>query len=339
MNKLNIGVLGYGYWGPNIVRNFYSCRNIRIEFICDTNSSSLKKARTEFPSIKCTENPNIVLNSNKIQAVAIVTPLSTHFNLAKKALNRNKHVFIEKPFVSSIKEANELITIANKKGLIIMIDHTYLFTGSVRKIKQLLDKNIIGQLYYYDSQRVNLGLFQNDSNVLWDLAPHDFAVMDYLIKEKPIGLIATGKDHFNRNLENIAFVTVFFRDNLIAHFNFNWLSPVKIRSTLIGGSKKMIVWNDLETNEKIKIYDRGINLKKKKDVIDILVDYRTGDILTPKVDISEALKTEVEYFTYCVLNNKKPINDGDQGLRIVKLLKAADKSLKSNGKYVSLNND
>ncbi len=335
--KLNIAVLGYGYWGPNIVRNFHSCRNVTVEFICDTNPSSLKKARTEFPSIKTTDNSEIVFNSNKVQAVAIVTPLSTHYKLAKCALNSGKHVFVEKPFVSNIREANELITIASKKGLVIMVDHTFLFTGSVRKIKQLLDKNILGQLYYYDSQRVNLGLFQSDTNVIWDLAPHDFAVMDYLIKEKPIGLIATGKDHFKRNYENIAFVTVFFEDNMIAHFNFNWLSPVKIRSTLIGGSKKMIVWNDLETNEKIKIYDRGIKIKNKKDVTNMLVDYRTGDILTPKVDISEALKTEVEYFTSCVLNNKKPINDGSQGLRIVKLLEACDKSLKSKGKYIKLN--
>lgn len=337
LNKLNIGVIGYGYWGPNIVRNFYSFQNVNVEFICDVNHSSLKKAQHDFPFIKTTNNPNVIFSSKKINAVAIVTPLSSHYQLAKKALISGKHIFVEKPFVSNSSQAKELLEISEKRKLIIMVDHTFLFTGSVRKIKELINKNIIGKLYYYDSTRVNLGLFQNDTNVLWDLAPHDFSIMDYLIKEKPTGVVATGKDHFERKLEDIAFVTVFFENNIIAHFNFNWLSPVKIRSVLIGGSKKMVVWNDLESNEKIKIYDKGIKIRNKKNVYNTLVDYRIGDILMPKIDMTEALKVELEYFTDCVLNLKKPINDGYQGLRIIKLLEATHSSLKKQGQFTKIN--
>lgn len=337
MRKLNIAVIGYGYWGPNIVRNFYSFKNVNVEFICDINPSSLKKSQQDFPFIKTTKNPKSIFSSQKIDAVAIVTPLSTHYELTKKALLSGKHVFVEKPFVSNSQQAKELLEISTKRKLIIMVDHTFLFTGSVRKIKELINNNVIGKLYYYDSIRVNLGLFQNDTNVLWDLAPHDFSIMDYLIDEKPVGVVATGKDHFERGLEDTAFITVFFENNIIAHFNFNWLSPVKIRSVFIGGSKKMVVWNDLESNEKIKIYDKGVKIMNKKNVRNILVDYRIGDILVPKIDMTEALKLEVGYFIDCVLKHKKPVNDGYQGLRIIKLLEATHSSLKKQGAFTKIN--
>ena len=255
---------------------------------------------------------------------------------AKSALENGKHIFVEKPFTSSVKEAEELIELAEKKNLLIMVDHTFLFTGAVKKIKELIDDNVLGDLYYYDSVRVNLGLFQHDINVIWDLAPHDFSVMDYLIKDKPIAISAIGVDHFGRDLENIAYVTLYFNNNMIAHFNFNWLSPVKIRKTLIGGEKKMLVWNDLEADEKIKIYNKGVNIKSKEGVYELLVDYRAGDMLSPRIAPTEALRVESEYFVDCVLKNITPINDGQAGLRIVKMLKASDTSLKHKGKLINL---
>ncbi len=334
--KLNIGVIGYGYWGPNIVRNFAKSNKTIVKLICDLNPNSLSRAKKDFPQVSVTNKLDKIFESSSIQAVAIVTPVSTHYKIAKQALYNDKHLFVEKPFTSTSKEGLELIKIASSKKLKIMVDHTFLFTGGVLKIKELINKNILGKILYFDSTRINLGLLQNDINVIWDLAPHDFSIMDFLIKERPTHLSAVGSDHFRRGFEDVAYVNLFFKSNMIAHFNFNWISPVKIRSTIIGGSKKMIIWNDLETNEKIKLYDKGVKINNKDKSNKLLVDYRFGDMWSPKIELTEALETEANYFADCINNNIVPINDGWQGLRIVKMLEATNKSLKNNGEIVSL---
>jgi predicted dehydrogenase len=265
----------------------------------------------------------------------VVTPVWTHFELAKKALENGKHVFVEKPFTRTTAQAEELLELAERKHLTIMVDHTFLFTGAVRKIRQLVDDGTLGDLYYYDSSRINLGLFQHDVNVIWDLAPHDLSIMDYVIKERPEAVVATGQNHLNGHT-NIAFITIYFPRNIIAHINVNWLSPVKVRTTLLGGEKKMLVWNDLEPDEKIRIYDKGVDVKSGEGIYDLLVSYRTGDMWAPKVEQTEALQIEADYFVDCVINGKTPINDGAAGLRVVKMLEAADQSLQKRGRIVQL---
>lgn len=332
---LNIGVIGYGYWGPNIVRNFNGVDGAKVVTLCDLNEGVLRKATRLYPAMAATTDVSDLLTAKDINAVAIITPVFTHFDLAKKALENGKHVFVEKPFTSTVAQAEELVALADKKGLTIMVDHTFLFTGVVRKIKDFIDEGTLGKLYYYDSMRVNLGLFQHDVNVVWDLAPHDFAIMDYIIPEKPLALSATGENHYN-GLEDVAYVTVYCENNVIAHFNVNWLSPVKVRTTLIGGDKKMLVWNDLEADEKLKVYDKGVEVKTRENVYELLVSYRSGDAWVPRVNQIEALKAEAEYFIDCVENAKKPVNDGAAGLRIVKMLEAANESIKGRGKLINL---
>ena len=265
----------------------------------------------------------------------MVTPVGTHFELAKVALENGKHVFVEKPFTSTTQQAEELIELAERKNLRIMVDHTFLFTGAVRKIRQLIEEGVLGDLYYYDSTRVNLGLFQHDISVIWDLAPHDLAIMDFLIQEKPEAVIATGEAHLN-GVVDIAFLTIYFPGKTIAHLNVNWLSPVKVRTTLIGGEKKMLVWNDLEADEKIKVYDKGVQMNDGQGLYELLVSYRSGDMWAPRVDQAEALKVELAYFIDCVTKGQIPLNDGASGLRVVKLLEAADRSLKERGRGVQL---
>lgn len=333
---ITMGVIGYGYWGPNIVRNLNLTEGIEVTVISDKNPDALKRAERMYPDISITTDHSNITASPDIDAVAIVTPVFAHYALAKEALTNGKHVFIEKPFTSTVKEAEELIELAEKKNLKIMVDHTFLFTGAVSKIKELVSENALGELYYYDSTRVNLGLFQHDINVIWDLAPHDLSIMDYILPDEPVAITANGVDHFGRDLENIAYIMVYFNNNMVAHFNVNWLSPVKIRKTLIGGEKKMLVWDDLEADEKIKVYDKGVNIENREGVYNMLVDYRSGDMYAPKVDHKEALKLEAEYFLECVTKNKTPINDGHAGLRIVKLLEASNKSIKNSGIMVKL---
>ncbi len=332
---INIGIIGYGYWGPNIVRNFNNVDEVRVVSICDGNEQALNRARKANPQSTVTNVCDDILNSSKIDAVAVITPVSTHFELAKKALENGKHVFVEKPFTATAAQAEELISLAERKKLTIMVDHTFLFTGAVNKIKEHIKLKTLGELYYYDSVRVNLGLFQHDVNVIWDLAPHDFAIMDYLVEERPMAVSACGKAHVS-SMEDTAFVTLQFNNNMIAHFNVNWLSPVKVRTTRIGGEKKMLVWNDLEADEKIKIYDKGVEVKSKEATYKMLVNYRSGDMFAPRVEQVEALKLETEYFVRCIEKSETPINDGHAGLRVVKMLEACSESLKKNGQQVRL---
>jgi predicted dehydrogenase len=332
---LRIGIIGYGYWGPRIVRNFHALEYCTVSLICDARPDALRRANKAHPDIPVTSSASDILLSTEIDAVAVITPVWTHFNLAKAALENGKHVFVEKPFTSTVSQAEELIALAESKHLKIMVDHTFLFTGAVRKLRELIDEGTLGKLYYYDSTRVNLGLFQHDVNVIWDLAPHDLSIMDYLIGSKPQAVAATGQKHLNAH-EDIAYITIYFEDDMIAHLNVNWLSPVKVRTTLLGGEKKMALWNDVEADEKIKVYDRGVEITSGQGVYDLLVSYRSGDMWAPKVDQTEALASEAKYFARCVCNNETPFNGGEAGLRVVKLLEAADRSLKERGRAVAL---
>lgn len=332
---MNFGVIGYGYWGPNVVRNLASLEGSHVIAIAEVSPAARLRAQKAYPGVKVTANTEEVISSAEIDAIAVVTPVWTHYELVKAALENGKHVFVEKPFTSNAAQGEELINLAQQKNLKIMVDHTFLFTGAVKKISQLLDEGTLGNLYYYDSTRVNLGLFQHDVNVLWDLAPHDLSIMDYLIKASPEAVVATGQNHLNGH-EDVAFMTLYFPQNVIAHINVNWLSPVKVRTTLIGGEKRMLVWNDLEADEKVKVYDKGVNITSREGVYELLVHYRTGDMWSPQLEQVEALRQELTYFVDCVSNGQEPFNDGCAGLRVVKMLEAANESMSKRGSLVYL---
>jgi len=332
---IRIGVIGYGYWGPNIVRNLRGLEGCQVSAVCDQSDAALKRVKQAHPDLAVTTQSSELFTSPEIDAIAVVTPVGAHFELAKAALEHGKHVFVEKPFTSTTRQAEELIELAERKNLKIMVDHTFLFTGAVRKIRELIDDGVLGSIYYYDSTRVNLGLFQHDVSVVWDLAPHDLSIMSFLIPEEPEAVIATGQAHLNGHVD-VAFLTIYFPGNTIAHINVNWLSPVKVRTTLIGGEKKMLVWNDLEADEKLKIYDKGVQMGNGQGLYELMVSYRSGDMWAPRVEQTEALRVELGYFIDCVEKDQTPINDGVAGLRVVKLLEAADRSLADRGRAVQL---
>lgn len=318
-----------------MARNFHDLDGCELVAIADSRPEALKRVKRIYHTVRATTDAREVITAPDVDAVAVVTPVWTHFELAKAALENGKHVFVEKPFTSTAAQAEELINLADRKHLQIMVDHTFLFTGAVKKMRELIEDGTLGRLYYYDSTRVNLGLFQHDVNVIWDLAPHDLSIMDYLIRLKPEALIATGQVHLN-GFEDLAYLTIYFPDRIIAHINVNWLSPVKVRTTLIGGTKRMLVWNDLEADEKVKVYDKGVNVRGGESVYNLLVSYRSGDMWSPKVDQTEALAAEAKYFVDCITKNQKPFNDGVAGLRIVKMLEAANQSLQARGRAIEL---
>jgi predicted dehydrogenase len=332
---LKFGVIGYGYWGPNIVRNLRSIEGCQVVGICDQSPAARKRIQSANPGIPVYSDHNELVSSPDVDAIAVITPVWTHYDVTKAALQNGKHVFVEKPFTSSVAQAEELINLAEQKNLKIMVDHTFLFTGAVRKMRQLLDEGVLGKLYYYDSTRVNLGLFQHDCNVIWDLAPHDLSIMNHLLKEDAEAISATGQTHLNGH-EDIAFITAYFPEKMIAHINVNWLSPVKVRTTLIGGEKKMLVWNDLEADEKLKIYDKGVDVKSQEGLYNVLVSYRTGDMWSPQVEQVEALRLELNYFADCIRKDETPFNDGQAGLKVVRMLEAANESVAKRGALVYL---
>jgi predicted dehydrogenase len=334
---IKFGVIGYGYWGPNVVRNLHNLEGSQVVAVCDQSQNARNRVQKIYPAIQVCSDTAEIFSSPEIDAVAIVTPVWTHYDLTKAALLSGKHVFVEKPFTSTAAQGEELVNLAAQKNLKIMVDHTFLFTGAVRKIHQLLADGALGQLYYYDSTRVNLGLFQHDINVIWDLAPHDLSIIDHLIQEEPEAIVATGQSHLNQ-FEDIAFITLYFPNKIIAHLNVNWISPVKVRTTLIGGEKKMLVWNDLEADEKIKVYDKGVDITTRQGIYNLLVNYRSGDMWSPQLAQIEALSHELAYFVECIEGNKNPHNDGAAGLRIVKMLEAATESLSKRGALVYLGN-
>jgi len=332
---LKFGAIGFGYWGPNIVRNLRALEGCEVVGICDQAPAARKRIQAAHPGIPVHSDARELIESRDVDAIAVITPVWTHYELTRAALENGKHVFVEKPFTSNVAQAEELINLAERKNLLIMVDHTFLFTGAVRKIQKLLREGMLGKLYYYDSTRVNLGLFQHDCNVIWDLAPHDLSIMNHLLYKDAEAISATGQAHLNGH-EDIAFITAYFPDNVIAHINVNWISPVKVRTTLIGGEKKMLVWNDLEADEKLKIYDKGVDIKTQEGVYNLLVSYRSGDMWAPQVEQVEALKLELGYFVECIKKNETPFNGGCAGLKVVRMLEAASKSLGKRGELVYL---
>jgi predicted dehydrogenase len=332
---LQFGVIGYGYWGPNIVRNLRGLEGCQLVGICDQSPAARKRIQAAHPGVPVSSDAQELICSPDVDAIAVITPVWTHYELAKAALENGKHVFVEKPFTAHVAQAEELINLAEQKNLQIMVDHTFLFTGAVRKIQQLLAEGALGKLYYYDSTRVNLGLFQHDCNVIWDLAPHDLSIMNHLLGKDAEAIVATGQTHLN-GYADIAFITAYFPDKMIAHINVNWLSPVKVRTTLVGGEKKMLVWNDLEADEKVKVYDKGVDVKSQEGIRNLLVSYRSGDMWAPHVEQVEALRLELGYFVECIKKNEKPFNDGHAGLKVVRMLEAANESLTKRGSLIYL---
>lgn len=333
---INIGVIGYGYWGPNLVRNFFGTPGCTVKSVADPRPERLKQLNKVFPSIKGVQHAQEIIKDISIDAVVIATPVSTHFALAKKALSGGKHVLLEKPMTSSVEEAEYLMNLAYQKNLLLMVDHTFLYTGAVQKMKQLMEKKELGSIKYLDSTRINLGLFQSDINVLWDLAPHDLSILTYLVEEEPYSVNAKGVTHTQNGIENIAYLTVNFFSGLIAHFNCSWTSPVKVRMMLIGGDKKMILYNDLEPTEKIKIYDTGYSYSTDLEKQQVMIDYRTGDIHVPKLNTSEALSGMAKDFITCIQEKGQPISSCELGLKVVRLLEASTTSLQEKGQEVIL---
>lgn len=338
MTPLNFGLIGFGYWGPNLARNFGAQEGCAVSWICDLSPARQKQAALSWPAAKATGRLEDVLEDPNVHAVLIATPVSTHYEIAKRAIEAGKHVFIEKPMTHTSEEAASLIALAEKHNRVLAVDHTFLFTGAVRKMKEMLDSGELGDLLYFDSVRINLGLFQHDINVLFDLGPHDLSIADHLFSEKPVALRAMGACHCGQQHENLVYLHLEFANGMVAHFHWNWLAPVKIRHTLICGTKKMIVYDDMAASEKLKVYDKGVVVSQldHDSLAKFRVDYRVGDMVAPKLDQREALAMEAAHFAECVRTGKKPLADGDAGYRVVRMLEAAQESLKKGGERIVL---
>ncbi|SFV27743.1 Predicted dehydrogenase [Devosia crocina] len=337
---IGVGVVGYGYWGPNLVRNLCDLPEVQLRWICDLQTERLAGVRRRYPSVEITEDFQTLLADRQVDAIAIATPVATHYSLAMQALKAGKHVFVEKPLADSADKAQRLVEEAERRGLILAVDHTFIHTGAVRKMRDIVQSSL-GQIYYYDSVRINLGLFQHDVNVIWDLAVHDLAIMDYVLPQKPIAVSATGMGHVEGEPENMAYLTLYFPGRMLAHIHVNWLAPVKVRRTLVGGSDKMIVYDDLEPSEKIKVYDKGITLssppaRRGEKFRQMQIGYRTGDMSAPQLDMTEALSRELREFVAAIDKGIPPLADGQAGLRIVRMLEAATLSLSRQGAAVEL---
>ena len=336
-STIGVGVIGYGYWGPNLVRNFAATPGARVVAVSDLQPQRLAPIRGRYPSIQLTTDYRDLLADPAVDAVVVATPVSSHFDLAMAALRAGKHVLVEKPLTATAEQATRLVEEADRRGRLLMVDHTFVFTTAVRKIRELVESERLGRLYYYDSVRVNLGLVQHDVSVLWDLAVHDLSIMDYVLGQRPHTVAATGASHLPGKPATVAYLTCFFADNLVAHFHVNWLAPVKIRRTLVGGDRQMIVYDDLEPSEKVKVYDKGITLSNGEDgAYDLLVGYRAGDMWAPQLGVTEALSDEAEHFVNCIRTGQTPLTDGRAGLRVVRILEAATQSLSEGGRPVEL---
>jgi predicted dehydrogenase len=335
--QIGIGVIGYGYWGPNLVRNFSNGESTNLIGVCDLDPGKLVTSQRLYPGITTTSDFRDLLTNPEIDAVAIATPARTHYDLALAALKAGKHVFVEKPLAPTSEQVRRLIDEADRRNLILMVDHTFLYTPAVQKIRELIHTDSLGEIYYYDSIRSSLGLFQSDVNVIWDLAVHDISIINYILKEKPVSVSATGSCHVAGSPENMAHITLFFESKCVAHVSVNWLSPIKVRQTFIGGSRKMIVYDDVEPTEKIKVYDKGITLNpSSENAHQLRIGYRAGDMWAPHISAKEALQSEVEHFVDCVRNDQQPISSGDSGLRVVEILEAASHSILEQGRPVRL---
>ncbi len=334
---VGIAVIGCGYWGPNLVRNFAEMPGARVVAVSDLQSARLGTIAARYPGVRTTTDHRELLRDPAVEAVAIATPVSTHYELARQALEAGKHVLVEKPMATSCDEADRLIELAERRGRVLMVDHTFVYTGSVQKIKELVSAGELGRLFYWDSTRVNLGLFQHDVSVLVDLAVHDLSIMDYVAGARPAAVSATGIAHVRGQPVNTAYLTCFFEGDLLAHFHVNWLAPVKVRRTLIGGDRRMIVYDDIEPSEKVKVYDKGITLGSgERGRFEMLVGYRAGDMWAPRLSLTEALRVEAEHFADCVREGRRPITDGWAGRRVVRILEAAALSLADRGRLIEL---
>ena len=334
---INLGIIGYGYWGPNLLRNFAELPSVNVTALADLRSSQLEIVSRRYPSIKTTAHFEDIITDKSIDAVAIATPVATHFELGMATLKSGKHLWLEKPMAETSHQAEMLVDEAQKRSLTLFVDHTFIYTGAVRKMGELVKSGDLGKILYYDSTRVNLGLFQRDVNVIADLAVHDFSILDYLLGEHPTAVTASGINHFPGTPENLAYITLFYDSGAIAHTNVSWLAPVKVRQVLLGGSKRMITYDDLEPSEKLKIYDKGVSFTDDpKQIQEMRVGYRTGDMWAPKLDGSEALRVAAEHFVDCVASGKTPVTDGKLGLRIVELIEAASSSMGGRGETIHL---
>ena len=333
---IRLGVIGYGYWGPNLLRNFAECEGVTLHACAEILADRRALAQQRHPGILVTADPAAVLTDPAIDAVVIATPVASHHELAKTALAHGKHVLVEKPMTDRVAEAEELVELARRNGCVLMVDHTFVYTGAVQRMKAILDAGELGELHYLDAVRVNLGLFRHDVDVLWDLAPHDLSILAYLVPAMPRAVSAVGADHTGSGLVDVAYLTLHYTDNFIAHLHVNWLSPVKIRQILIGGSRQMLVYDDVEPSEKVLVYDRGIEITSPESIHRTLVDYRTGDMWAPKLEVREALAVVCEHFLACVRGEAEPLTGGDVGLRIVRELDAATRSLAAGGGQVPL---
>lgn len=333
---MKVGIIGLGYWGPNLVRNFLTQNDVEKVVACDVREDRLKSISQKFPNVALSKNCEETLKGD-CDLIVIATPVASHYPIAKKALENNKHIWVEKPFTASVAEAEELIEIAESRNLKIFVDHTFIYNGAVIKMKELIEKNELGDILYFDSERINLGLFQKDVNVIWDLAPHDLSIMQFILGKKAKAISANGIANFNGR-ENIAHISIYFEDNCFAHFHVNWISPVKIRRMIVGGTKKMLVYDDMENFEKIKVYDSGVDIKSPEGIHEALVQYRIGDMFSPKVIQTEALSLGARECIDAIKQNRQPLTSGYDGLEVVKLLEASDKSLKSMGQIVEISN-
>jgi predicted dehydrogenase len=334
---IGVGIVGYGYWGPNLVRNFSEAAGSRVVAVCDLRPRSLATVGKRYPAIRTTTRFDDLLNDDAIDAIAVATPVRSHFELARAALKAGKHVLLEKPMTETTEQARRLIAIARRRNRVLMVDHTFVYTPAIRKLRDLVASDELGKIYYYDAIRVNLGLFQHDINVIWDLAVHDFSILEYVLAEHPIAVSANGASPVPQSPESIAYVSLFFASGTIAHVNVNWLAPVKVRQVLIGGSRKMIVYNDLEPSEKIKVYDKGVTLTDDPDKIyQMRVGYRTGDMWAPQLGTREGLAAEVEHFVDCIENGRVPETDAEVGMRVIELLEAATQSMTERGRPIEL---
>lgn len=339
MPGVGVAIVGCGYWGQNLVRNFWDQQDATLAVVCDLDGTLLARTQRRYPSIEVTGSYQEVLRHPGVDAVVLATPVSTHYDFAKQALAAGKHVLVEKPMARRAHEALDLLELAERRRRVLMVDHTFLYTPAVRRMKRMIEAGEIGELLYYDSVRVNLGLVQSDTNVLWDLGPHDFSIMEHLCQLDPVAVSATAGRHLDCPFENIAYVTVKFGSKLIAHFHLNWLAPVKIRLTLVGGTKKMFVYDDMEPSEKVKIYDRGITVNHDPDRrARLLAGYRKGDMCAPHLETTEALHLMAQEFIHAIQESRLPLTDGFGGYRIVRLLEAAQQSIDQNGREIELGN-
>lgn len=334
---VRMGVLGYGYWGPNLARNIANCSATDLVAIAELDTNRLLTARRAHPVARLTTDFETVISDPTIDAVVIATPAATHFALASRALENGKHVLITKPLATRLKDAVTLVDLARKMDRQILVDHTFLFTGAVRRMKQYISEGELGDLYYFDSTRINLGIFQHDANVIWDLAPHDLSILSYLVDQPVRSVAAIGARHLGQAMENMAYVTLQFDDGFLAHIHVNWLAPAKVRQTIIGGSRKMMVFNDMEMSEKLRVYDSGAQVvESAEDIYRTMVEYRNGDVVAPKIDKMEALDYEIRHFARVVRGEEKAISGGDLGITVVRLIEAAQASMRNGGSPVAV---